>query len=116
MNNSAQILRRTPATFGGTAFYPTKLGPVAPGPGNQLFPRLYKLACDRGIPTWSYFCVGADLVMSECDVESWREWYKKGCDFFGYAWGTPPDFRPHPQYEADLKVVRRAFKEIAADK
>ncbi len=289
--------------FGGTAFYPTKLGPVAPGPGSQLFPRLYKLARDRGVPVWSYFCVGADLVMSnhchhwvvpgsgqrevgaektvfpygflapesgwtdllvarvreflgmfpvdwllfdwfgygglvpnedpvipaayaaphfrriigrdmpgrveeitsdermaykravlaeqfhrlrdavketspgtkilfnvpywapaetiwvnhpmltesdglfaecsrrdvvdwllasrrpeqrvmttitgrqrkgECDVESWREWYDKGCDFFGYAWGTPPDFRPHPRYAADLEVVRRAFREMEA--
>ncbi len=286
--------------FGGTAFYPTKLGPVAPGPGSQLFPRLYKLARSRGVPVWSYFCVGTDLVMSnhcdhwvvpgsrgwkeegymqsffpygflapesgwtdllcarireflgqfpvdwllfdwfgygglwpnrdpvvpadyarphfkriisrdmpdtaeeitpaermaykrailaeqfhrlrdavketspgtkimfnvpyreaaeeiwvdhpmvresdglfaecsrrdvmdwllsvrrpeqrvmttitgrqqegECDVESWREWYDKGCDFFGYAWGAPPDFRPHPRYAADLRVVRQAFQ------
>jgi hypothetical protein len=50
----------------------------------------------------------------ECDPNSWREWYAKGCDFFGYAWGTPPDFRPHPRYAADLEVVRRAFREIAA--
>lgn len=289
--------------FGGTAFYPTKLGPVAPGPGNQLFPRLYKLARDHGVPVWSYFCVGADLVMAnhchqwvvpgsnrrevgaersvfpygflapesdwtdllcarvreflgqfpvdwllfdwfgygglmpdsdpvmpapyakapfariigrpmparteeipvdeqfrykrailaeqfcrlrdavketspatkilfnvpyweaaeaiwenhpmlnesdglfaecsrrevvdwllrirkpqqrvmttltgrqqdgECDPDSWREWYGKGCDFFGYAWGTPPDFRPHPRYAADLEIVRRAFQEIEA--
>lgn len=280
--------------FGGTAFYPSKLGPVAPGPGNQLFPSLYKLARKKGVPVWSYFCVGADLVMSnhcphwvvpgsrdqfahgfmapesewtdllcarvreflgqfpvdwllldwfvygglkpnetlvqpapyakepfrriigrempdkaeditpaeclaykrqvlaeqfhrlqaavretspstkilfnvpywepaepiwvdhpmlnesdglfaecsrrdvvdwllsirkpnqrvmttvlgrtekgECDPDSWREWYAKGCDFFGYAWGTPPDFRPHPRYTADLAIVRRAFAEIA---
>ncbi len=26
-----------------------------------------------------------------------------------YAWGTPPDFRPHPSYEAGLKVTREAF-------
>lgn len=50
--------------FGGTALYPTKLGPLAPGPGSQLFPRLYELARRRGVPVWSYFCVGADLVMS----------------------------------------------------
>lgn len=280
--------------FGGTAFYPTKLGPVAPGPGGQLFPQLYRLARDRGVPVWSYFCVGADLTISnhfnwwvvpgsraecahgflapesgwtdllcarvreflgmfpvdwllfdwfvygglrpnetqvapaayakapfrriigremperadeitpdermtykravlaeqfrrlrdavnssspktrilfnvpywapaeelwvghpmlaesdglfaecsrrdvvdwllsvrrpgqrvmttitgrreegECDPNSWREWYDKGCDFFGYAWGVPPDFRPHPRYAADLEVVRRAFREIA---
>jgi len=50
--------------FGGTALYPTRLGPVAPGPGRDLFPRLYALARRAGVPVWSYFCVGADLVMS----------------------------------------------------
>lgn len=291
--------------FGGTAFYPTRLGPVAPGPGGQLFPRLYELARGRGVPVWSYFCVGADLVMSnhrqhwvvpgsrewhggagastlsfqygflapesgwtdllcarvrefleqfpvdwllfdwfgygglkpdkdpvvpadyarepfrrivgrempdtaaaitpeeqicykravlaeqfrrlrdavketspgtkilfnipfwepdeaiwrdhpmiresdglfaegnrvdvmewlvgvrqpgqrvmttvlgrqqegECDPRAWRRWYDEGCDFFGYAWGTPPDFRPHPRYAEDLKVVRQAFAEMDA--
>jgi hypothetical protein len=288
--------------FGGTALYPSKLGPVAPGPGQQLFPSLYRLARNAGVPVWSYFCVGADLVMSnhcghwvvpgsrewtnssgsipfpygfmapesawtdllcervreflsmypvdwllfdwfgygglkpnvdpvipaeyakepfkriigrempatsgeilpdeqmkykravlaeqfyrlrdavretspdtkilfnvpywapaeeiwvnhpmlnesdglfaecsrrdvvdwlleikkphqrvmttitgrqekgECDPNSWREWYDKGCDFFGYAWGTPPDFRPHPRYNAELDIVRKAFKEMA---
>jgi hypothetical protein len=53
-------------TFGGYAFYPTQLGPVAPAPGNQLFPRLYELARAAGVPTWSYFCVGADLSLSNC--------------------------------------------------
>jgi len=48
----------------------------------------------------------------ECDPNRWREWYDKGCDFFGYAWGAPPDFRPHPRYAADIEVVRRAFREI----
>jgi hypothetical protein len=50
--------------FGGTALYPTKLGPLAPGPGSQLFPKLYEIARREGFPVWSYFCVGADLVMS----------------------------------------------------
>lgn len=289
--------------FGGTALYPSRLGPVAPGPGSQLFPRLYELAREAGVPTWTYFCVGADLVMSnhrghwvvpgsrewreagqqgtpfpygflapesgwtdllvarvreflarypvdwvlfdwfgygglwpnrdpvvpadyarepfrrlvgrelpdraediapaeqmtykravlaeqfhrlrdavketspnsrimfnvpyreaaeeiwadhpmleesdglfaecsrpdvvdwllgvrrpeqrvmttilgrmqegECDPDSWRQWYAKGCDFFGYAWGTPPDFRPHPRYTEELAIVRAAFAEIA---
>ncbi len=279
--------------FGGTAFYPSRLGPVAPGPGSQLFPRLYNLARKAGFPVWSYFCVGADLVMSnhrndwvvpgsrhafphgflapesgwtellcarvreflslypvdwllfdwfgygglnpntdpvmpapyaekpfrrvigrvlperaeditpneqlrykrvvlaeqfyrlrdavketspetrilfnvpyyaayepvwvdhpmlnesdglfaecsrpevlewllaarkpqqrlmttilgrveegECDPNSWRRWYQAGCDFFGYAWGTPPDFRPHPRYARELEIVRQAFKEM----
>lgn len=283
--------------FGGTALYPTKLGPVAPGPGAQLFPQLYEIARGEGFPTWSYFCVGTDLVMSnhrgdwvvpgsrklwhpygffapesgwtdllcarireflamypvdwllldwfvygglkpdeelvqpadfvrepfrriigrdmpdtaeaitpeehllykrtvlaeqfyklrdavretspdtkilfnvpyweaceslwvghpmvnesdglfaecskaevmdwllsvrrpeqrvmttitgrtdegECDVHSWREWYDKGCDFFGYVWGAPPDFRPPSSKEAELDVVRSAFEEMKAN-
>jgi len=51
-----------------------------------------------------------------CDPDSWRQWYDKGCDFFGYAWGTPPDFRPHPKYENDLKIVRAAFDEMEANR
>lgn len=46
------------------------------------------------------------------DPASWKKWYDRGCDFFGYAWGTPPDFRPHPKYTEDLEIVRRAFKEM----
>ena len=30
----------------------------------------------------------------------------------GYAWGTPPEFRPHPSYESDLRIVSNAFHEI----
>jgi len=291
--------------FGGTALYPSKLGPVAPGPGSQLFPRLYDLARQNDVPVWSYFCVGADLVMSnhrndwvvpgsrwwrrpdstgahftygffapesgwtdllcarvrefvsmypvdwllfdwfgygglmpnedpvvpaayakepfrriighdlpdkaeditaeeqmiykrtvlaeqfwrlqdavkgtcpntkilfnipywrareeiwvdhpmlqesdalfaesskpeivdwllqvkqphqrvmttivgrqeegECDPNSWRRWYDAGCDFFGYAWGTPPDFRPHADYEEGIRIVRQAFREMEAE-
>lgn len=51
--------------FTGYAFYPTKLGPVAPGPGAELLPRLYDLAKRADMPFWSYFCVGADLFVSE---------------------------------------------------
>ena len=51
-------------TFGGYAFYPTKLGPVAPGPGANLFPELFKLARNAHMPFHAYFCVGADLTMS----------------------------------------------------
>ena len=53
-------------TFGGYAFYPTALGPTAPHPGSQLFARLYDLGRSAGMPVCSYFCVGADLVMSSC--------------------------------------------------
>ena len=35
------------------------------------------------------------------------------CDFFGYAWGTPPDFRPYPRYDAELRIVREAYREMA---
>ena len=51
-------------TFGGFAFYPTKLGPLAPGPGSQLLPRLWELSRKAKMPFMSYMCVGADLVMS----------------------------------------------------
>jgi hypothetical protein len=34
------------------------------------------------------------------------------CDFFGYAWGTPPSFLPTAMYDEELKVVKAAFAEI----
>ncbi len=43
------------------------------------------------------------------DPASWRKWYEKGCDFFGYAHGTPPDFRPHPSLRAQVEVLRQAY-------
>ena len=48
----------------------------------------------------------------ECSPHLWKRWVEKGCDLFGYAWGTPPDFRPHPKYNEELEIVHRAFKEI----
>ena len=45
---------------------------------------------------------------------TWRKWYEQGCDFFGYAWGAPPDFRPVPVYHKEMAIVRSAFAEIAA--
>lgn len=51
-------------TYSGYAFYPTRLGPVAPGPGSQLLPRLYERARREGVPFWSYFTTGADLATS----------------------------------------------------
>jgi hypothetical protein len=47
------------------------------------------------------------------DPNTWRKWYERGCDFFGYAWGTPPDFRPHPSYAKSLEIIRQAFKQMA---
>jgi hypothetical protein len=278
-------------TFGGYAFYPTKLGPVAPGPGRDLFPELFKMARQAHLPFHAYFCVGADLTMSNMrdswvvptsrksmywgflapespwtdllcarvreflrlypvewivfdwfvygslhpndfavqpawfvkapfkeiigrdmpedaaqitpeesleykravlarqfhriqeavhdanpetkiyfnvpyrkpaeplwvdhpmlnesdmllaessdevvpwllkirkpgqrvmttvvgrqdgvsDPMTWKKWFEAGCDFFGYAWGTPPDFRPHPAYAAALDTVRRAYHQM----
>jgi hypothetical protein len=49
-----------------------------------------------------------------CDPDTWRTWYKRGCDFCGYAWGTPPDWHPHPSYAKGLEIVRSAFKEMKA--
>jgi len=46
------------------------------------------------------------------DPGSWRKWYDQGCDFFGYAWGTPPSFLPTAMYDEELKVVKAAFAEI----
>jgi hypothetical protein len=48
----------------GYAFYPTKLGPVAPGPGGELFPKIFKMAQKAGLPFCGYFCVGCDLIVS----------------------------------------------------
>jgi hypothetical protein len=47
-----------------------------------------------------------------CYPETWKRWYRAGCDFFGYAWAIPPDFRPHPRYAKDLAVVREAYHEM----
>jgi hypothetical protein len=44
---------------------------------------------------------------------TWRKWHEAGCDFFGYAWATPPDFRPHRAYAADLAITRAAYREVA---
>ena len=46
------------------------------------------------------------------DPGSWKKWYAKGCDFFGYAWATPPTFFPTAMYDEELKVVKAAFAEM----
>jgi hypothetical protein len=43
---------------------------------------------------------------------TWKKWFAAGCDFFGYAWATPPAFRPHPYYAADVKITRAAYEEM----
>jgi len=47
-----------------------------------------------------------------CDPNTWKRWYQAGCDFFGYAWGTPPDFRPHARYAKELAITRSAYREM----
>ncbi len=54
----------------GYAYYPTKLGAWAPGPGTQLFPRVYELARQRRLPVVSYFNVGTDYLLVNCS--NWR--------------------------------------------
>jgi hypothetical protein len=43
------------------------------------------------------------------DTDSWRTWYERGCDFHGYAWGTPPDWRPAPRFRDAVANFRDAF-------
>jgi len=52
------------------------------------------------------------LDEAQCDPTSWRKWYERGANFSGYAWGTPPDFHPHPHYAEELEIVRKAFQDI----
>jgi hypothetical protein len=47
-----------------------------------------------------------------CDPNTWKRWYAAGCDFFGYAWAIPPDFRPHPRYAKQLEITRAAYREM----
>jgi len=46
------------------------------------------------------------------DPNTWKRWYQAGCDFFGYAWGTPPDFRPHPRYAKELEITGNAYRQM----
>jgi len=51
----------------------------------------------------------------DCDPNRWREWFAKGRDFFGYAWGTPPPtFARIPRYTQELEIVRIVFQEMTA--
>src|SRR5208337_1298866 len=45
-----------------------------------------------------------------CHANTWKKWYEAGCDFFGYALGTPPDFRPHPSYANDVEIARQGYR------
>jgi hypothetical protein len=50
----------------GHAFYPSKLGPVAPGPGREFTPAIFELCRRRGVPFFGYFSVGTDLIVTNC--------------------------------------------------
>ncbi len=43
------------------------------------------------------------------DTETWKTWYERGCDFQGYAWGTPPDWRPAARFRGAVESYREAF-------
>ena len=59
-------------TTAGYAFYPTKLGPVAPGPGVKVLPELFERSQKSGMPFCSYFSCGTDDVMSRPDGAAGR--------------------------------------------
>ena len=56
--------------------------------------------------------IGRPDVKGLCDPNTWRKWYEAGCDFFGYAHGTPPDFRPHHALREQVEIVRQAYREM----
>jgi len=50
------------------------------------------------------------------DPTTWKKWHARGCDFFGYAWGTPPSFEPHPRYKKKLDITREAFQAMSSER
>jgi hypothetical protein len=43
------------------------------------------------------------------DTETWKTWYERGCDFQGYAWGSPPDWRPAARFRGVVDAYRETF-------
>ena len=43
------------------------------------------------------------------DTQSWEKWYDLDCDFLGYAWGTPPEWRPAPRFRDAIDGFRDVF-------
>jgi hypothetical protein len=43
------------------------------------------------------------------DTTTWQKWHDRGCDFHGYAWGTPPDWRPAARFRTAVEGFRRVF-------
>ena len=62
--------------FGGTALYPSRLGPLAPSNGSTLLPRLYEMSRDAKMPFVSYFCAGADLTVAGWWVSRQKRRYR----------------------------------------
>ena len=92
----------------GYALYPSKLGPVGEGNAATLFPRLYKLSRDAGMPVWSYFCVSTDLFMSK----KHPEWVIPGSRSPGHG----PFFGPETPYTAKVcERIREFLKAYPVD-
>ncbi|MDO8685892.1 MAG: hypothetical protein Q7J78_04385 [Clostridiales bacterium] len=68
-------------TFSGYALYPSKLGPLAPDRGSQLFPGIYELAQKNNMPMMSCFNSTADLVMSNLRDDWVVTGSREGCHF-----------------------------------
>jgi len=51
-------------TFNGCAWYPSRLGPCVPPPGDRFLEKVLGLAHDAGLPFHSYFCVGQDRFVA----------------------------------------------------
>jgi hypothetical protein len=43
------------------------------------------------------------------DAAAAEKWYARGCDFHGYAWGTPPDWRPAARFRPAVAACRDFF-------
>ncbi len=56
--------------------------------------------------------IGRPAENGVCDPNTWKKWYEAGCDFFAYAHGTPPDFRPHPSLYDQVEIVRKAYQQM----
>jgi hypothetical protein len=56
--------------------------------------------------------IGRQDRKGTCDPNSWKKWYEAGCDFFGYAHGITPDFRPHPALHEQVEIVRDAYHQM----
>jgi hypothetical protein len=45
-------------------------------------------------------------------AETVRQLYRRGCGMNGYLWGTPPVFKPHPNFEPQLRTLTEVFQEL----